>query len=402
MRYSFTSWMPMSVLAILAACGGESDDKALVFEVSESDFVFSIAAKGELNSADEIPISAPMGNRGTLTLAWMEEENKKVKKGDVVARFDGTDHELKKERSELNLKKNELSKNMTIRDLDQKQFVVGQQVREVSQELAMVEKFSVEDLAVYSRLEIIDQLLVKDYLGAHQYFLGWREESQQHHGEAQVELLNLEGKTHRDAIELSRDALGNLEVLAPADGVLIHAKNWRGQKIREGQSLWPGSKLASIPSLDNLLAKLYVFEIEAAGIASGQRVELRLDAYPDRPIRGNVIAIANIAAPRSKSNPSKYFEVTAAIEGSDPGFMRPGQKLEGKIYVAEKSSSLNIPNQSVFKGEDGTWVYREHAGRFEKIKVKTGLRSLTKTEILEGLRVGDRIALLEPPENAKR
>ena len=389
-------YIAASALLGLTGCGDAPANKTLTMVVEEQAFEFSVPAKGELISAEELPVNAPSGNRGQLTLAWMAEENRRVRAGDIVARFDGTDHELGKQRAELELEKNQLTRTITTRELQQSQFAINQQANEVGQEKAMVERFSVDDLTVYSKNEIIDQLLSKEYLTAQQLYLAWRQVSQQTQGEAQLELLSLEGKNHRDAIALNSAALENLEVAAPADGIFIHAKNWRGEKVREGQSLWPGSKLGYIPSLEKLQAKLYVLETEAAGIEIGQRAQIRLDAYADRPIGGQVTALANIAAPRDTRSPTKYFEVTVTLDQSDPSFMRPGQKLEGRVLVAEKAAALAIPNQAVFKDKQQSWVYVAAGGGFKKRSIRTGLRSLTKTEVIEGLAPGDRVALLEP------
>lgn len=386
----------LSALFVLAACSEPEDSGVLTMKVRPTSFEFLIPGRGDLVSAEEVIISAPSGNRGRLTLAWLAEENSRVEAGDVVARFDGTDNRLEKQRAELELAKNNLAQGITVRELAQNQFTIDKDAMEVKQEKAMVEKFSVDDLTVYSKNEIIDQLLSKDYLTAQQQYLSWLLSSQQTQGEAQLELLSLTGKNFRDAIELNTQALANLEVTTPVAGIFVHAKNWRGEKVRSGQSLWPGSKLGAIPSLEKLNARLYVLETEAAGLAIGQRAEIRLDAFPDKKVGGQVIALANIAAPRDTRSPTKYFEVTVALDQADPSYMRPGQKLEGDILVARKNSALTIPNQAVFKDEHSSWVYVRRGDEFERRIITTGLRSLTQTEVIEGLAPGEEVALLEP------
>lgn len=381
----------------ISACGqNEKTAEVLTLEVTSQDFVYSVPAKGELISAESVSINAPSGNRGQLTLAWMAEENSRVKAGEVVARFDGTEHELEKQRAELNLQKTELTKNITERDLTLGQFSISQQAGTVSQEREMVERFSVDDLTVYSKNEIIDQLLSKEYLAAQSMYLAWREVSQKTQGSAQLELLGLEGKNYQDAINLSEGALDNLEVVAPADGILIHEKNWRGEKVRVGQSMWPGSKLASIPSLTDLQAKLYVLETEAAGVEVGLPAQIVLDAYVDREINGKVVSVANIATQRNNSNPTKYFEVIVELETSDPAFMRPGQRLEGSISIANKQDVIGIPRQALFRDDREYWVYKREAGGFIRQPVSVGLRSLTRAEITQGLSPGDEVALTQP------
>ncbi len=386
----------LSLLTLCACSPGEPPEGVLTTPVERSAFVFSVPAKGELISAEAISINAPSGNRGQLTLAWMAEENSRVQAGDVVARFDGTEHELEKQRAQLNLQKTELSKSITSRDLSLNQFSISQQTESVTQEREMVERFSVDDLTVYSKNEIIDQLLSKEYLAAQSMYLAWREASQKEQGNAQLELLSLEGRNYQQAINLSQGALNNLEVTAPVDGIFIHEKNWRGEKVRVGQTLWPGSKLASIPSLNNLQAKLYVLETEAAGVEVGLRAEIVLDAYIDKVISGKVVRVANIATQRNNRSPTKYFEVIVDLDETNPDFMRPGQKLEGVIYVARKDNVISIPAQALFRDDADYWVYVRRGSEFVRQAVSVGMRSLTRAEITQGLEVGDQVALTQP------
>lgn len=383
-------------VALLIGCSSEPESTTLAMEVERRNLVFDVPAKGELISAKEISINAPSGNRGRLTLAWLKEENSRVQKGEVVARFETAEHLLNKQRAELELEKNQLTAGITDRDLQQSQFSINQQAGVVSDEKAMAERFTIEDLDIYSKNEIIDQMLSTEYLTAQEAYLAWLQMSQTSQGQAQLEVLNLEGKSHRDTIRLTKEAIEQAEVLAPADGILIHSKNWRGEKVREGSEMWAGSKLGSIPSLTELQAKLYVLENEAAGLDMEQSVELTLDAYPDRPLRGTVVGLANIAAPRDRNSPTKYFEVTVGLDDVDPSFMRPGQKLTGRILVAKKGDVVSVPNQAVFKDDDESWVYIKQRGKFARQPVSTGLRSLTQTEITEGLEAGDQVALLRP------
>lgn len=391
-----SSLLLLLLLGLLSGCSSEPESTTLAMKVESKEFVFDVPAKGELVSAKEISINAPSGNRGRLTLAWLKEENTRVQEGDVVARFDTADHLLNQQKAELELEKNQLTAGITGRELQLGQFSINQQAGVVSDEKAMADKFTIEDLEIYSKNEIIDQMLSTEYLTAQEAYLAWLQLSQTSQGQAQLELLNLEGMSHRDTIRLTKEAIEQSEVLAPADGILIHSKNWRGEKVREGSEMWAGSKLGSIPSLTALQAKLYVLENEAAGLGMEQAVELTLDAYPDRPLRGTVVGLANISAPRDQNSPTKYFEVTVDLTEIDPSFMRPGQKVTGHLLVAKKDSVISIPNQAVFKDDGETWVYLKKRGKFSRQPVSTGLRSLTQTEITEGLETGDQVALLRP------
>ena len=388
-------------LATLMACSEQEQDSVLTMEAKAGEFSILIPAKGELKSASEVVINAPSSVRGSLTLSWLKEENSIVEAGEVVARFDGEQHRLKRDQASLELEKIQLSKNETERSLSFDRFSIEQQSLLIEDEIAMTDKFSSEDLSIYSKNEVIEQLLNKDYLTAKDKYLNWSKDSKSEQGSAQIDLLALQGKGHSDKISMHESALKQLEVTAPQSGILIHSKNWRGEKVREGSSLWAGSKLASIPSLDQMQAKLYVLETEAAGLKVEQTVEVTLDAYPEKLITGRIASVASIATPKRQGNPVKYFEVVVDLDGSDPEFMKPGQKLSASIIIERRQGVISIPNQVIYQDAGESWVYVKRGERFEKQVISVGLRSLTRSQLIDGVQPGEHIALMEPTIESK-
>ncbi|NRA61246.1 MAG: efflux RND transporter periplasmic adaptor subunit [Psychrobium sp.] len=390
--------LAISCLFALQACGDASQVNTLTFAVKTADFNIIIPAKGELKAAAKKMVSAPRSNRGTLILSWLVEENSMVKKGDVVAKFDGEQHLLKRKTANLELEKNQLTRANTQSTLAISQSSIESQSVVVAQEMAMSQRFSIDDISVYSKNEIIDQLLNSEFLIAKEQYLDWSKGSKMAQGNAKIELLQLQGKTHSDKVAMHTKALENLNVLAPNDGIFVYEKNWRGEKVRAGQSLWSGSKIGSIPDLSKMQAKLYVLETQASGLLIGQVVNINLDAYPDKNIVGKVAKIASIATPKQRNNPVKYFEIIVDIAITDSTIMKPGQKLSAKIVVANHQSTLSVPNQALYQKDGIYWLYVADGGQFERRDVIVGQRSLTKSQILSGINNGDRIALTKPEE----
>lgn len=384
----------------MSACGDEKSVNTLTFEAKQSPFTVTIPAKGELKATNEIVLSAPRANRGTLTLAWLVEENSLVKKGQVVARFDGEQHVIKRDKAQLSFDKNQLTKVDTSRNLELNESSIESQSLVLNQEIDMSERFSTEDLAVYSKNEIIEQLLNKEYLQAKDQFLAWSIDSQSAQGNAQIELLNLKGKAFSDKVDMHQKALANLEIVAPNDGIFVYEKNWRGEKVRAGQSLWSGSKIGSIPDLSVMKAVVYVLETQASGLKTEQVVNIKLDAYPKQKVTGRVTKIASIATSREKDNPVKYFEVEVAIDKTFSDIMKPGQKLEAIIEVASIEQTLSVPNQVLYQKDGEFWLFVQSGKGFVKRIVDVGQRSLTKSQIISGLNPGELIALTKPQEVA--
>lgn len=385
----------------LFACGEDDSKQVLTLTAKSDQFSIIVSAKGELKSASEVVVSAPSSVRGNLTLSWLKEENSLVEKDEVIARFDGEQNMIRRDQAQLELEKIQLSQSNTEQTLKLDQFSIEQEAKVISSELQMTDRFTSGDLSIYSKNEIIDQFLNKEFLTAKDQYLDWSKDSKTEQGTAQLDLLSLQGKSHSQTIAIQQNALNQLEVKAPQSGILIHSKNWRGEKVREGSSMWPGSKIASIPSLDKMQAKIFVLETEAAGITAGQKVELILDAYPNQTIKGSVNKISSIAAPKKQNSPVKYFEVIADIDVTDSNIMKPGQKLSADIILHKQDRAISVPNQVIFEKDGESWVYVKNGSGFKKQVVELGKRSLTKSSLVKGVNEGDEIALVEPDMESK-
>ena len=70
--------------------------------------------------------------------------------------------------------------------------------------------------------------------------------------------------------------------VAPRDGIVIHVTNWRNEKKKVGDPCSVRDMVLEIPDLGRMEADGEVEEARAGRVREGQRVVLRLDAYPDR------------------------------------------------------------------------------------------------------------------------
>jgi len=144
-------------------------------------------------------------------------------------------------------------------------------------------------------------------------------------------------------------------------------------------------------------AKLHVLESEAIGLAVEQPVDVRLDSAPQRIFAGRIKSIGQLAAPREKDSPVKYFEFIVALTEVDSRLMRSGSAVSARVQVADVESALVVPNQAIYSDVEASWVYvLDRSGKAVRRKVQTGRRSATRTEVVSGLSAGERVALVQP------
>ena len=259
----------------------------------------------------------------------------------------------------------------------------------------MSEKFSVEDLQVYSHNEIIDALRNQDYLVAKQTYTQWQGDTHEKKSDAELQLLSLKKKQHDTKLQTYQSSLETLEVIAPHDGLFVLKKNWRGEKPHVGDTLFPGMKLASLPDLSKLQAKIFILESETAGVKVGQRVEIILDAYPDEIIAGELTKLDAIAKTRNRGNPVKYFEAVITIVSKKLNHWRPGSQLKATIFPSEKHQVISIPSQAMYIDDGKYYVDVKDGSGWLQREIQIGTRNTAKTEVIGGLLVGDIISLFD-------
>ena len=387
-------WLLVSV--ILNGCSLESEDAVLYAEVVRKDFVANVPAVGELKAAKETVIGMPGGVFEPQVIAWLAEENKFVKKGEVVARLDSQKYVDLSKQENFNIEKADISYQSKEVNLGNEEVKIRNDSFLTEDELALADKYTVEDLRVFSRNEIIDSLKNKEYLTAKQEYINWRLNSHQGMSNTELELLNLQKAQYSAKLNMYKNILNQLEIVAPHDGVFVLDRNWRGEKPRVGQTTWPGRKIGFLPDMSEIKAKIFILESEAAGIKVGQPVSFYLDAYPDEIISGELEQIDSIAKARSNDNPVKYFEATVKINQQPLPHWRPGNQLKASILATDKKHVVQVPTQSIFFENGEYFVYKLDGKEWKKVTVELGTRSASLTEIVSGLVEGERVALFEP------
>ncbi|NRB70370.1 MAG: HlyD family efflux transporter periplasmic adaptor subunit [Xanthomonadales bacterium] len=386
------------LLLLLAGCGEEADNAVETLTIERQDFVISLQSKGELKAAESTPIKPPQGSRAPRTINWLAPNFSWVKAGDVVARFDVSSAEREAGAAGIEIDKVDLQVMGKQRELERLLSELGNDLEIVDIEKVMAEEFDFENDLAYSRFEIIDAMrdrALLDYKSGH---LEGKKEAYSDRQGAEVAVLNAQRATQESKFQEQQVMLDNQEVLAPHDGYFVIEKSWWGQQVDVGSTVFAGNKLASIPNLDMMEAELLVLETEAVGLTPGQSATVVIDAYPDRPITGELKSISATAAPVERDNPVKYFTVLVALEDADPSWIIPGAIVTATINISEVADTVAVPNQALYREGEQDWVLVREAGELVRRDVDLGLRGPNRSEVVGGLEPGDQVALFPPGE----
>ncbi|MFC3092597.1 HlyD family efflux transporter periplasmic adaptor subunit [Alteromonas sediminis] len=390
MRYVL---LPIALLFI-SACGEQTTQTTPVFEVEASDFGIQVSGFGEIEAAQSQKIFSP--GRRPMTLAWLKEENSYVEAGDVIARFDAQRIQKDSRAEELELLRleQEILKSVA-QQREQKQEVESDQIF-VDHEFDFVERFAIDDINVYSQLEIIDTFANRDFLEAKDGFLNWKESSIDQQHDSQIAVLDIRKSGVGSKFEQLQQALSSLEVVSPFSGLLVFEKDRRGEKPAVGQTIFPGRPIAQIPNLDNMQAKVFVQANDAIDLAEGQSVDIVLDAFPGKVFSGEVKQVSGFPRSIERGNPVTYFELIVTLLEQDKNMMQPGRKLSASIKVKAPTPTLVVPLQTLHHEDGNSYVFLQQGDRFIKRQVTSGRKNLHLVEVTSGLESGDLIALAQP------
>jgi RND family efflux transporter MFP subunit len=199
--------------------------------------------------------------------------------------------------------------------------------------------------------------------------------AQQHRDEAQAELGRL------------NTLAGYENITAPFDGIITDRFADLGSLIQAGTS----SDTQSLPLVqlaqDSLLRLRFpVPEAQTPLIEDGKKVEVTVPAL-DRTFIGRIIRYAWLINRSTRT-------MTTEVDVENPqGVIKAGMYAYVKLPLKVANQALAVPLQALTIGDSPTVMVLAKDGRLEERKVKVGIRTAEKAEIISGLEEGDPVVV---------
>jgi len=207
-------------------------------------------------------------------------------------------------------------------------------------------------------------------------------------------MMEIAAKLREDELEVDQmvEVLDKFVVTAPQDGMVIYV-DYRGSKVKEGSQIssW-NPVVATLPDLTTMQSITYVNEVDIRRVKVGQKVELGMDAFPDKKYTGEVTKVANVGQQRPNSD-AKVFEVMVIVNESDP-MLRPSMTSSNTIIADQLNDVLYVPLEAVNVENDSiNYVYLRNGVKQE---VLLGMTNANDVVIQKGLNDGDYVYLNTP------
>ncbi|MEA2572211.1 MAG: HlyD family secretion protein [Acidobacteriota bacterium] len=199
--------------------------------------------------------------------------------------------------------------------------------------------------------------------------------------------------------------LSHTTLLSPIDGKVVQLNAREGEVVITGTMNNPGSVIAVIADLSEILVVAEVNETEVVGIRNGQAAKVHVDAVSDRDYRGHVSEIGSSAAIRQNAGTGiRYFRVKVQIDDPDER-LRPGMTSQVSIVTSSVANSIAVPIQSVVERVPGAkaddldsenlpkkkYVFVVTNDKVKQTEVTTGISDATRVVIASGIKAGEQV-----------
>jgi HlyD family secretion protein len=160
----------------------------------------------------------------------------------------------------------------------------------------------------------------------------------------------------------------------------------------------------TIADLSVMEVEVEVDETDVVGVRLGQPAEVRVDAFPEKSIKGTVTEVGSSALEKlTVAEESRDFKVVITLE-DPPENLKPGLSASADIITAKKDDVLAIPISSLVlkekegenaadesEQEEGVYIVQENRVKFTP--VQKGIMGELKIEIISGLEEGQEVVV---------
>jgi HlyD family secretion protein len=190
--------------------------------------------------------------------------------------------------------------------------------------------------------------------------------------------------------ELKKQQVDQLRVRAGVAGTLQQLGNsssaaGTAPPLEAGQNVTAGSILAKVAQQDKLKAQVKITETEAKDILIGQpaAIDTRNGIIPGKVTRIDPAAVNGTVL------------VDVKLEGALPPGARPDLSVDGTIDIERLSDVVYVGRPTVGQPHSTVTMFRyDPDGKTAtRVAVKLGRASVNTIEVLEGLKVGDKVIL---------
>ena len=200
--------------------------------------------------------------------------------------------------------------------------------------------------------------------------------------EYDIRSANINISQKENSLADAKKNLSDFYIYAPFDGTIASVD------VKKGDTVTSGTVIATLIT-NQMVAEIFLNEIEIAGVQVGQKVNLKFDAVEDSLLEGEVIEIDTIG---TVSSGVVDYGVKISFDTSNQK-IKPGMSVNAEIILDKKIDTLIVSNTAITSISDKSFVQVLENGQSVRRPVTVGMVTDLKSEIIDGLVEGDQVVI---------
>ena len=375
------------VLGLMAATrGGTKIDPSKVAKAEKGDLAKSVVATGKIEPITKIEVKSKAS--GIVTKLFVDA-NDKVKIGQVMAQLDREEIDAQVRSQEAQLQSAEANLAAARADLQRAQVdaegVELPTLKRAYDRALQMEKDGVVSVAAKDDAQRAYEMAVNKQSVARSVVAVDKAKVKQ--SEADV------ARTSANLAQL-KEQLSYTTITAPIDGVVLSREVEMGDAVSSILVLGSNATLIfNLGDTHQVYVKGKVDEADIGKVYLGQPARIKVESFKDKTFTGKVTKIVPMGV--EKDNVTT-FETWVSIDNQG-GELKAEMTANAEIILEDKHNVLMVPEGALIYDKDKKASVEvpdpsQKDGK-RKVPVEVGISNGAKTEILKGLKEGDKVIL---------
>lgn len=195
-----------------------------------------------------------------------------------------------------------------------------------------------------------------------------------------------------EAVKIAKKQLDNSFLISPFNGIAA----FKYANFIVGANVLGATPMMTIVNPSSFYFDAEINEVDVVKIQNGQKVNVTLDAYPNSVLSGTVANIGMLNV--TTSTGGNAYKIKIKISQMGGITIRLGMKGDAEFILETVKNVLLVPSSAVVEDSNNinyVWIIGDD-NRAKKVTVTTGASSIDMTQVVSGIKEGDKVISLPP------
>jgi HlyD family secretion protein len=376
----------IAVVAYAANSGGTKIDPSKLGKVEKGDIAKSVVATGKIEPITKITIKSKASG---IVKRLLVDAGENVKTGQIMAELDKEEIQARVRAAQAALAASEANLNASQADYQRSEVdAQGPEVPLLQRAYERAKKMAGEG--------VVSQAAQDDAQRAYETAVNKRDMARANLSvsKAKIAQARAQVEQNRAALAQNEEELRNSTIVAPIDGIVLARNVEVGDAV--SSILVLGSSATSLFDMGDtkeVFVRGKVDESDIGKVYLGQTARIKVESFKDKTFDGKVTKISPMGT--EKDNVTT-FEVRVSITNAT-GELKAMMTANAEVILEEHKGVLYIPEGALIYDKDKKASVEVPDAKGQegkrKVAVTVGISNGSKTELLSGLKEGDKVIL---------